>query len=453
MSTMRNDHRVWVALATAFLLLAVVRPAAATPIYAVRAARACNTCHIEPIGWNDPPEKKDRKCSVDCGVCHVNRTGGGLRTPAGDYYGLELLPTFSFDDRPSAGTNPESHRPPDDQYSTIGRYRLWEGFSGWKSGNTNVHEITDRYGSIDADPMVTVGMDARLMVYAPLGDTDTAVFPMQLDGHIYGEVMDDLAFYGTVGLQGRQARTVNSANTENRFQELFTLRELAVDYGAIPYNGYVRGGRFTKPYGWRYPDHTVSTRKPLDFDQFSQVWGAEVGINPNYAFAHVAGYYQGIPDFPGEQAPKGAGASFIAGYRDLGWQAGLSFEGLRVFDIQEQDRITIGPMWGLNLFPVTYTGELDIRASLANEDIPEGETGLYLYNEINALMYQGVNALVSHSWYRGDMGDKASQRSRITFGAQWDVVQHVQLALNFRLRFNAGDLAEQDFLLWMHLWL
>ena len=66
-------------------------PAAATPLYAVRSPNRCDTCHVEPVDWANPAVK-DRKCSLDCTICHVSPTGGGLRTPSGQYYGREVLP-------------------------------------------------------------------------------------------------------------------------------------------------------------------------------------------------------------------------------------------------------------------------------------------------------------------------------------------------------------------------
>lgn len=43
------------------LALFVVTPtdAHATPFYAVQAANACNTCHVEPVGWANPERVLD----------------------------------------------------------------------------------------------------------------------------------------------------------------------------------------------------------------------------------------------------------------------------------------------------------------------------------------------------------------------------------------------------------
>ena len=76
---------------------------------------------------------------LDCSGCHVVKTGGGLRTPVGDYYGMQALAMFGA--HPGDGVDPEKYRDPDDSYSTKGRYRLWDGFSGWQSGKTPMEQV------------------------------------------------------------------------------------------------------------------------------------------------------------------------------------------------------------------------------------------------------------------------------------------------------------------------
>ncbi|MEL6179540.1 MAG: hypothetical protein AAFS10_11325, partial [Myxococcota bacterium] len=80
-------------LAALCALIFVHDSASATPIYAIRAANACDTCHSEPSGWANPDVEK-RLCTMNCGGCHVNPSGGGMRTPVGLYYGREVLPTW-----------------------------------------------------------------------------------------------------------------------------------------------------------------------------------------------------------------------------------------------------------------------------------------------------------------------------------------------------------------------
>lgn len=432
------------ALAAATVVIASV-PSTATPLYSIRAANRCDTCHIEPIGWYDPPEKKDRACTLDCQACHVNRTGGALRNSYGRYYADDTLPTFVLDARPSTFGDPESHRGPNDP-SVAGAYSIFDGFSGWQSGTTPVQEVEDRTGDIDPDPAWRAGFDARFLYYRP-DEGDPAFFPMQLDAHGWGRITPSINVYGTVGLQGRRARTVDDPNVGATFDELVTLRELAVEYDEVPYNGYVRAGRFTKPYGWRHPDHTLFIRNPLNVGQYGQVFGVEAGVNPNYPFAQVAAFYQGIDAFPGERVPSGTGVAGTAGYRDLGYQLAGSFEVLFLEDAGSQ--YTAGPLFGVNLYPWVVLGEIDYRLSQNDTgDI----SGLYTYLEINYLIFQGITALSYATWSHTDLSNPDTRNLRVAGGVQWDVLPSVQLGAQYRSNFPTGASMESEFLLWTHLW-
>ena len=109
---LRPRHGVLTALALmAIGLLATLswsEPTAATPVYSVRAGSACNTCHIEPIGWLDPDDHSRRECTLDCLACHVSKTGGALRNTTGEFFGKETLALFGH--KPSEGANPEKYR-------------------------------------------------------------------------------------------------------------------------------------------------------------------------------------------------------------------------------------------------------------------------------------------------------------------------------------------------------
>ncbi|MEO1482171.1 MAG: hypothetical protein AAFU77_08685 [Myxococcota bacterium] len=422
----------------------IVTTSEATPIYAIRSANRCDTCHIEPIGWYDPPEKKDRACTLDCQACHVNRTGGGLRNSYGRYYGDEVLPTFSFDVRPSAFSDPEAHRGPNDP-SVRGVYNIFDGFSGWQSGDKPIDQIHDRTGDIDPDPDFQAGFDTRFLLIQP-DEGDSVFFPMQLDLHAWGRIVESVNIYGTAGLQGRRARTVDDPNIGTELDELATIRELVLEYDGVPYNGYVRAGRFQKPYGWRHPDHTLFTRNTIGFGQYGQVYGVEAGINPNYPFAQVAAFYQGIDSFPGDLAPEGAGASATFGYRDLGYQIGGSFESL--FLESGETQYTFGPMFGLNFYPFVLMGEIDYRMTSGDD----GSTGgLFAFAEANYLIYQGITALVYYGYAVPDLDATDLTISRITGGLQWDVLPSVQLAAQYRYNTVDGE-NDTEFLLWTHLW-
>lgn len=430
------------------LLIAAASAAQATPAYSIRAARACNTCHIEPIGWLDPP-KPERGCTLDCQACHTNRSGGGLRNAYGRFYARQVLPTFALEDRPAEHANPEAHRSGPEDKSSKGRYRLFEGFSGWqRTGTTPVEEIEDRVGDIDPERKFRAGFDARLMAHMPLG-AESSVFPMQMDAHAWGDIHDAVNVYGTVGLAGRRARTIQDPDVGSRVQELITVRELAVEYDKdLPMNGYVRAGRFRKPYGWRIPDHTAFTRNRLGYGQFNQVWGVEGAINPNYPWLRAAAFVQGWDIGWQDRAPPGIGVSATGGFRELGWQAGGSFEALQLF--AGETRITTGPLWGLNAYPFTYLGELDVRFQTQNQ--AGWQNSMHLFQEVSYWITRGVTALVGHTWLRNGIARPENEVMRFFMGTRWDALAGVQFAGQYRLNVVDGSVAGHEFLLWTHLY-
>lgn len=416
-----------------------LEPANATPIYAVRSAGRCDTCHVEPMGWLDPPEVSERLCTLDCQGCHYSASGGGGRTPTGQFYGRHALPTY--------GERPVNSIPG----SGSGRYRLWEGFSGWdRSGTTPIDEIEDRFGVIEADPTFDFGADIRVLGIFP-DDGDIAVFPMQAE--VYGQyrVARHVSVYAAGGLQGRRQRTFNDINgiEEEGAVDYFTVREAFVNVDRLPYRGYVRAGRFNKNYGWRIPDHTAFQRDALELDQYAQVYGVEAGLNPNYPYASVQLFAQGVDAWPGEQQPKGYGATANFGVRELGWHLGLSVEALQVTE-DDEFRFTTGPNWALNLFPLVYLGEVDVRTS--RED--STRVSLFSYHEINTLIVLGLNAGLRYEWLDIDVTTEQDHRHRLVAGVEWNVSSGWQVAANYRWSFDYEfDLTQQDLLIFAHWFL
>ena len=158
------------AVAAGSAALAILAPTQtwSQPSYSVTAANACTTCHVEPVGWENPEKKADRRCSLSCASCHVSPTGGGMRDPAGLFFGTQTLPGF--------GQNAAY------DVDNGGGFRLGQGFSGWAPGSTPADSVEDRYGEIEADPTFRAGGDARFMGYFT-SDDDAAFFPMQ--GELY----------------------------------------------------------------------------------------------------------------------------------------------------------------------------------------------------------------------------------------------------------------------------
>jgi len=444
-------------LLCAAAVLAWAPDAGATPIYALRAANACDTCHIEPSGWANPPDA-DRLCTLDCRGCHVSPTGGGLRTPSGLYYGREVLPTWGT--RPSQFADPEKYRP--EGHPKKGRARLFEDFTGWWPGSIDMQDIKDRFGDIDPDPKVRFGFDIRAMVYLPTkGEADPAVFPMQSDFHLAYRPLEQFVTYLSGGLAGRRAEDnyIDSDRKDEReVLDYFTVREAFVMMDRMPNNMYVRAGRFAPPFGWRIPDHTSFIRRDLQFDQYRSVFGVEGGWNPNYPYANVAAFYQGAEFWPGDQNDKGLGAAATFGLRELNYQYGGSLHYLSRTDDGAADDLTAGVNWGVTLYPLVYLGELDFKRSIADGDAPSA-SGLVAYHELNWLMFRGLSSMLKYDWSDLNLDTKDDHSHRVTAGVTWHPYTHLQIDAQYRKNWvgtnpvlDLGDSTADETLLMFRGW-
>ena len=436
----------WSLLWIGTIVLLWAFPAAALPSYAVRSVSECNTCHIEPSGWKNP-DLSERRCTLECQSCHLSPAGGGLRVPDGRFFGTEVLPIFG--ERPSASADPEKYRP--EGHPEKGQYSLWEGFSGWWPGEIPHREIADRYGSIEPDPEWMFGGDFRAAVlHQRAAENNTYVFPMQADFYVANESVDDLRTYLNLGLQG--------AKDTDRYSDMealdyLVIRELFAQL-RLPYNSSVRAGRLIPRYGWRTPDHTAFVREDLGMNQNFHALGVEGLYNPNYLYADLSLYRQGVEFWPGDQQTPGWGSTFNLGFRDLGYHVGLSGN-----VVGREDGLiwASGLQWALNLAPLTYLGQLDFRQ--ARYDGKEAQNGLVAHHEWTAPVVTGVLGRLQYDWSDLDIDVRDDHRHRITLAVDVHPYTYVHLQLAGRLNWKGvnpiasfGDRQSTEVLLMSHLW-
>ncbi len=386
-------HRMIGMVAMALTLLWTVG-AFATPFYTARSGRTCDNCHSLPNAWFDPPDMSERKCTLSCSGCHVDPSGGGLRTVSGRYYGESTLALFAFEDRPlddrdtelvgllnwlggdkgnegdpaapasaptSGPVQPTADRQVDPR--PAGSPVPNEGPAWGRPlghGSSVMAWLDGRYGNMNADPLLQIGGDARLAFWSP----GALVFPMQADVHAALHPVEHLTFSTTVGARGRTKGFDDTAKEDPPIM----IRDMWVMTHEWPWLSYARAGRFMPAFGWRIDDHTAYTRRPFGMSQEdpgNRVIGTEVGFTANYPYASLSAFKPALATGSNPFATDdGWGSALSFGWRDLGWSLGASGM-IRRRPLEGGGNTTdVSVQWSYNPWryvswlPVTYMGEV-----------------------------------------------------------------------------------------------
>ncbi|MFH0992066.1 MAG: hypothetical protein V1799_18830 [bacterium] len=164
------------------------------------------------------------RTGYSCQSCHVNPTGGGMRTPFGVSYGQEDL--ISKSTAEASGL---------------------QGFSP---------KLSDFF---------SYGVDFRFLAFYQTKNNPDAsrssFFPMQADVYLNLTVSKKVNLY------------INPAFGQANRYEVFGIAKIIE-------GGYLKVGRFTPSYGLRYDDHTSAIREATPFRNNE---GQQVGIEAGYA--------------------------------------------------------------------------------------------------------------------------------------------------------------------------
>lgn len=472
--------------------LGALSAALATPQIAIRSVRRCDTCHVDPTGWYDPPDVDERKCTLNCNSCHVSPTGGGMRNESGIFYARHTLPMFgaragaeayrsvrlqgSKPDAPAsqkfipatqpvgdawgaAGSQPAASQPAASQPAAsqpAGSQPLVATSQPVGIGGPTSRPVGDfvpelrvpppgtaaRYAGIETHPTFQVGTDLRLAYYKTYGENgDSAFFPMQTDLYLAYRPYNPAALNA-----GRLTLLVNSGALGSRGQEFegfadrFFVREWFAMYHDLPGNTYVRAGRFLPAHGWRTDDHTVFTRQRQqlfggNWDFERQVTGVEVGWNPNYPYAHLSVFNPANDWDKPIDSDAGVGTAISAGWRDLGWHAGGSLAYAR----REGDQIVASAEWALNLHVLTGLPFIYLGQAMVNAAMPEAQrafTGLAAFHEVGWWATQGLNVRLRYDWADPDTELKFDSAHQLTASVDLYPTQFVELILQYRHAWN-----------------
>jgi hypothetical protein len=451
-------------------------PARATPLYASRAGRACDNCHLTPNAWENP-RLAQRKCTLSCIACHADPAGGGMRTTSGRFYGRstlaaiatsprptqdwdrELLPWLYRKDRATSYTDSLQQGP---RNSADVRSRPWPVADRWALGRSRPDPgpfapWSGRFGALNADPRLRIAWDVRV---AALFDAGAVFFPMQTDLGVLVHPIEHISLLTNLGARGRTAgidATLHDAHTPY-------LREAFVLVHELPFLAHVKLGRFTPRFGLRLDDHTALTRRTFALDAAlpeTRVTGVEIGVNPNYPYLSLAAFRgAGAGRVPAAFDPfdvdSGWGGTLDLGYRAEGWNAGTSALVERRSLAGGGDVASFALYGALNPWrrwrhvPLTLLGEIDVGTF----DRASGRTArrVAVHQEVAWLVANGVNALAAYDASDPDTAVRDDHAQRWSLGLQLVPIPGITLDGRGRLLFPAGDLVGADFFLQVHCW-
>lgn len=299
-----------------------------------------------------------------CSQCHLNRTGGGLRTPFGSLYTQTVLPN-----------------------------RLLP----WRKA--------DNLLPADPDARFAVGADARVQYLAlnARAGPDSSSFEVP-EANLYAEarlVPGRFSLYldESVGPGGASAR------------ELFALWTLPVG------NGYLKGGKFLPPFGWRLPDDAAFIRRSSGFTYSAPDQGLELGFEPGRWSFHLAA----VNGSGGSDNNRSKKFTLLA-LRRLGpGRLGLSAAN----DIAAGVTTThAGLLGGVNLGRLALLAEAD-WVELSRE--PDTTQRLLAWLEADLLIARGLNLKLAHDWIDPDRDVRTDARVRDSLGLELVPYPFVQL--------------------------
>ncbi len=306
-----------------------------------------------------------------CSQCHLNRSGGGMRTDFGSLYSQTILPA---------------------------RLLAWREESNLLPANP--------------DARFAIGADLRLQYLNVQSDDVEDISSFEIpEANVYGTfhpVPGRFSIYldQTVGPGGASAR------------ELFGL------YQFRRLRGYVKAGRFLPPYGWRLPDDAAFIRQFTGFTYSAPDTGVEVGFEPGRWSAHLA-VTNGGGGGGDDNEEKKITASAV--YRFKSARVGLSASN----EIDAGTSRRAGLYAGLNVGRVALLIEGDW---LEREEGEANREGLVALLETNLLIARGVNVKLAHDWLDPDRDLDTDEQTRDSLGLEVIPYPFVQLRWFVRVK-------------------
>jgi hypothetical protein len=307
---------------------------------------------------------------LKCAQCHVNPTGGGMRTVFGN--------TF-------AQTQLAAKKIGSDEDIWTGQVMKFLSVGGNARANFNYTDVPHQDSTNDF-----AVEEARAYL-------DFGVIPNRLS------VYFDQRF-----------APGNSTNLEANIR--YWIRENSM---------YVKAGRMYLPFGYRFEDDNAFVRQLSGINMQAPDEGVEVGFETGSWSTQVA-----LSNGTGGGPEVDEGKQIVARteYVNSAWRAGVSAVSN---DTDAGDRFGAGLFGAYRLGPLTLLGELDY---IDDDSIgTEGRKLMASLVEADWKVRQGHNLKFTYEWLEPDDDVDEDEQTRTSFVYEWSPIQFIQLRGGVRL--------------------
>jgi hypothetical protein len=327
---------------------------------------------------------------LKCQNCHIDPNGGGMRNYYGVMmYGRETLPVHS-----------------------------------WSDDSTMMNFTTQ------LNDYISIGMDMRTLFMYKQRQDYTSFYQMQ--GDIY--------------LSARLSKKLLLTVTKSLFHdfEIFGIAQI------LPFNGYVKIGRFTPAYGTKIDDHTAFIRTKTVFPLYRREdTGIEAGISPTL-FTWNAGIYNG--ESGGD--PSNGRIRLITTRGEALFRIeniNISLGGCVWYNKGAAGTLTMyGGFAGLYYKDISVHAEVDMK----KDKVGTGTQELISYLEVNYLLMNGVDLKFMYDFYDPDIDLKTGSESRYSFGVEFFPLPGLEVRPMYRIiNSMPGIPQEREFDFLVHLYL
>ena len=249
---------------------------------------------------------------------------------------------------------------------------------------------------------IQIGFDARTMFYGTDDPATNTFMQMQGDLYLIFQLSKQWSFMLDKGLySGFEAWGMGHI---------------------FPYNGYVKVGRFTPPYGLRLADHKAFVRDSLGMGYGFDETGIEFGLHPEHFTLNLA-VTNGTRAF--QDTDEAKAVTFRADVRVPlgGLRFWLGVTGRRNGTSPHEDMIG-GGYGGISLGKFNLLGEVDYRDYLTKS--------LVSFTEASYKVYRGITLKAEYDFYDSDIHHKTGAESMYLGGAEIVPTGFLQIIPNVR---------------------